>query len=104
MTKADRIAPRFLTTETAHIEVYGRLGKLVGNMKNISKTGAYLELTQGDYVPNLGDVLHMTVHLHSMRKTHNMDAEVVWNKGLTFGVQFVNKEQVLEKIFLKTGT
>ena len=92
-------APRYLTAETAHIEVYGRMGHLVGHMKNVSQTGAFFELTNGDYVPTDGDILHLTVHLHSLKKTHYVDAEVKWKKGLQFGVHFVTREQVLDKMF-----
>lgn len=96
-------SPRYQTAETAHIEVYGRLGRLVGYMKNISKTGAFFELTNGDYVPQDGDILRLTVHLHSLKKTHNVDAEVKWFTGLQFGVAFVTKEEVLEKLFKPTN-
>lgn len=91
-------AERFVTSETAQIEVYGRMGHLVGSLKNLSKTGAFFELLKGDYIPLSGDVLHLTIHLRSVRRTHSVDAEVVWQKGVSFGVHFVNKDQVLEKI------
>ena len=99
----DEIAPRYQTAETAHIEVYGRMGHLVGQMRNISQTGAFFELTNGAYIPGDGDILHLTVHLHSLKKTHYVDAEVKWKKGLHFGVHFVSKEQVLDKMFNKSS-
>lgn len=92
---------RFNTVETAHIEVYGRMGQLVGVIKNISKTGALVELTRGEYIPTNGDLVQMTIHLQSIRKTHYKDAQVIWNNGLSFGVRFVSKTDVLEKLFKK---
>ncbi|WP_374075234.1 PilZ domain-containing protein [Bdellovibrio bacteriovorus] len=94
-------AKRFRTKETAHVEVYGHIGILVANLKNLSQTGAFLEVSQGDYVPQKGDLLNLTVNLTSLRRTHNVAAEVVWSKGLGLGICFINKDQVLERMMAK---
>lgn len=94
-------ARRYQTFENAHVEVYGRMGTLVAKMKNLSATGAFLELTSGEYIPHNGDFLHVTVNLNSVGRSHTFDAEVVWNRGLGFGVQFVKKEQLLDKMLVK---
>ena len=79
------------------------MGKLVGHVKNVSKSGASLVLTQGDYIPSEGDVIHVTIHLNSIKRSHFLDAEVKWNQGLSFGVQFVNKDYIVDKMFLKAA-
>ncbi|MEK6773738.1 MAG: PilZ domain-containing protein [Bdellovibrionota bacterium] len=89
---------RFSTLETAHVEVYGRMGTLVARMKNLSSTGAFLELANGEYIPQDGDFLHVTINLSTVGRSHAFDAEVVWNKGLGFGVNFIKKDQLLDKM------
>jgi len=95
-------ARRFQTLETVHVEVYGRMGTLMARMRNLSSTGAFLELSNGEYIPQNGDFLHVTVNLYSVGKSHSFDAEVVWNRGLGFGVNFIKKEQLLDKMLQKS--
>lgn len=89
---------RFYTQEFAHVQVYGRMGNLVSKMKNLSSTGAFLELSQGEYVPQKGDILRVTVHLSTIGKSRAFDAEVIWNKGLGFGLHFIRKEDLIDKM------
>lgn len=96
-------AKRFQTNETAHIEIYGHLGVLEANLRNLSKTGAHLEVTTGKYTPKKGDLLNMTVKLGSLRRTHNVAAEVVWSDGVGLGICFINKDQVLERMMAKSN-
>ncbi len=92
-------ALRFDTKEIAHIEVYGRHhGKMVAKLKNISSSGAFFELSQSEYVPRRGDMLCVTVHLGSLKKSHTIHAQVVWGRGLGFGAQFVPKEELVTKM------
>jgi hypothetical protein len=97
-------AERYPTAEIAHIEIYGRIGRAVARLKNISSTGAFLELNQGDYVPKKGDLIRATIHLHSLGKSRAIDAEIVWNRGVGFGVCFLRKTQLLEKMFQRSST
>jgi hypothetical protein len=94
---------RFSTLEMAHVQVYGRMGNLVSKLKNVSSSGAFLELTQGEYVPQQGDIIHVTVHLHSINRSRAFDAEVKWNDGLGFGVHFIKKDQLVEKMMTKNA-
>lgn len=81
------------------IEVYGRMGKLTAKMKNLSLTGAYLQLMEGGYVPSKGDVIHAVVQLRTLRRTRSFDAEVVWMSGLGFGINFLRKQDVVDRMF-----
>lgn len=92
-------AERFDTKEVAHIEVYGRHhGKMVAKLKNISASGAFFELAQSEYVPRRGDMLCVTVHLSTLRKSRTVHAQVVWGRGLGFGAQFVAKDDLVTRM------
>lgn len=90
---------RFQTSEVAVIEVYGRMGKLVTKMKNLSLSGAYLQLMEGGYVPNKGELVHATVHLRSLGRSRAFDGEVIWMSGIGFGISFLKKKDLVEKMF-----
>ena len=92
---------RFHTLETAHVEIYGRMGTLIAKMRNLSSEGAFLELTNGEYIPQNGDFLHVTVNLTTLGKAHSFDAEVIWNRGLGFGIHFIKKEALLDKMMTR---
>ncbi len=96
-------AKRYPTKEVAHLEVYGHIGTLMANVRNLSSSGAFLEVSEGDYVPKKGDLLSMTVRLSTLHREHNVTAEVVWSKGLGLGINFINKGQVLERMMAKSA-
>ncbi len=96
-------AERYKTSEIARIQVYGRLGDMVAKLKNISSTGAMMELINGEYVPKSGDFVHAIIHLHAVNKTHEVDGEVVWTDELGFGISFVKKDQLISKMILKNS-
>lgn len=92
-------AERFVTKEIAHIEVFGRhVKKIVARMVNVSSTGAFFEMSQTDYVPKEGDMVCVTVHLSSLKKSRVVHAQVVWNRGLGFGIQFMSKDEIVSKM------
>ncbi|MGZ3769654.1 MAG: PilZ domain-containing protein [Bdellovibrio sp.] len=96
------IAKRYNTNEKAQVEVMGRMGVLVANLRNISQTGAFLEVRQGSYIPKKGDFLNVTVDLADLQRTHKVAAEVIWSNGLGVGICFINnKEDILEKVIAK---
>ena len=96
-------AKRFSTNEKAHVEIYGHSGSVYANLRNLSQTGAFLEVSKGNYVPRKGDLLNLTVALTSLQKSHNLAAEVVWSRGLGLGVCFITKDEVLERMMAKSG-
>lgn len=89
---------RFSTLEFATIEIYGRMGKLQGTMKNLSKSGCFVELTKGAYVPKEGDLIHLTFALTSINKIRSVSGQVIWNRGVGFGIMFIRKMDVSKKI------
>ncbi|MFN8944345.1 MAG: PilZ domain-containing protein [Pseudobdellovibrionaceae bacterium] len=93
---------RFATLEIIALEVYGQMGEHVAKMKNLSKSGAFLEVVKGQFSPQKGDLIRMKVTLSSLQKTHQVDAEVVWTQEKKFGVTFVRKEELVEKMLSKS--
>ena len=91
-------ARRFQTQEMAQIEVFGKDGKLLTKMGNVSYTGAFFEIISSNFLPHLNDIIRITVNLRSVNKTHIIDAEVIWSKGLGLGVQFLNRDELNDKI------
>jgi hypothetical protein len=99
----DKVSKRYKTKEKAVIEVYGHIGTLAASLRNLSETGAFLEVSHGDYLPQKGDLLNLTVELQSIHKTHNLAAEVVWSKGKGLGICFIGKDEILERMMAKAG-
>ncbi len=94
---------RFFTKENAQLEIYGRLGKIYCRMTNLSQTGAFLEIMNAKHTPKPGELLRMTIWLRQVNKTHTLDAEIIWSKGLGLGVVFIKKEQLFEKLSSRTS-
>lgn len=92
-------APRHHTFEIAHIEVYGKAGEIVSCLRNLSTTGAFLELTAGPFLPQKGDLIRATVHLSTIKKTRVLNAEVVWTNDSGFGVTFIDKPELMKRLF-----
>jgi hypothetical protein len=91
-------ATRYTTKEKASIEIYGRSGSFIVDLRNLSMTGALLEWTQEDLQLQRGDLLRMTIILKALNRRHNLNAEVVWRDGKKTGVNFVKTDEVLEKM------
>ncbi|MNL63599.1 PilZ domain protein [compost metagenome] len=95
-------AKRFVTQELGQVEIYGHVGIMDVQLKNLSQTGAFIEMAKGDYVPKKGDLLNLTVTLDKIKKSHNVDAQVVWSKGFGMGICFISKDEVLERMMAKS--
>lgn len=95
-------AQRYNTKEMANIEVYGRMGKVFCKLGNLSESGAFLEIVNSNYVPRSGDLVRITVALKQLNKTHIVDAEIIWARGLGLGICFLKRTQLLEKLSGRT--
>ena len=95
-------AKRFLTQELAQIEVFGRIGKIFCKMSNLSVSGACFEVISSNYMPKHGDLVRLTINLRSIKKTHVIEAEVVWCKGLGIGLQFLTATAFKKKLTEKS--
>lgn len=93
---------RFVTNEKASIEVYGRRSSVSATMKNLSQTGACLAWGQDGVRLETGDLICMTVVLGDLKKRHKVNAEVVWRRDKETGVNFIGKEELVERFVSKT--
>lgn len=100
--KLDIKAKRFLTQELAQIEVFGRIGKIFCKMSNLSVSGACFEVISSNYMPKHGDLVRLTINLRSIKKTHVIEAEVAWCKGLGIGLQFLGATAFRKKLTEKS--
>ncbi len=91
-------ARRFLTQELAQIEVFGKEGKVLTKMANVSITGAFFEIINSNIMPKTDDLVRIIINLRAVNKTHVIDAQIVWAKGLGLGVQFLNRDEINTKI------
>lgn len=89
---------RFPTREPAHIEVYGRFGKIYCKMGNLSKKGAFFEIISSNFIPRKGDLVRITVNLKQLNRNHTLDGEVIWCKGLAMGLMFLKQEILYQKL------
>lgn len=96
------VAERYSTREKAALEVYGKPGTVIADVRNLSASGACLEWTQNDVLLKQGDVIRLTVFLRTLNRKHNLSAEVVWRDGNKSGISFLRSDQVLSKMVEKT--
>lgn len=93
-----QVARRFVTQELAHIEIYGKNGRIMTKMSNLSTTGAFFEVISPNFTVRKGDIARVTINLKSLNRTHQVDCEVVWSKGLGVGVSFLKRDELQEKL------
>ncbi len=91
-------AQRYFTKEKASVEIYGKSGNLIADLKDVSVTGACIEWQQEDVEIVIGDLVRLTVVLRALNRRHNLNAEVVWRDGKKSGINFIKSDEVLEKM------
>jgi len=103
LNTVDFRASRYDTQEFATMEVYGRMGRITAKMKNLSLTGSGFEIIRSDYFPQKGDMLRITIPLRSVNRTHVVDAEIIWTRGMLFGVAFLKRQEVITRMMNRTS-
>ncbi|MBC7742679.1 MAG: PilZ domain-containing protein [Bdellovibrionaceae bacterium] len=96
--ETESTSQRYVTQELAQLEVYGRQGKVFCKMANLSSSGAFFEIINSNYMPRAGDLVRITVLLRQINKTHVLDAEIIWCKGLGLGLNFIKKHELIRKL------
>lgn len=99
----DIISERYDTHENVQIQIYGQGRFVAGVLKNLSRTGAGLQLIESSTPLQKGDLVSLTIELKSLSKTHNIDAEVVWTSEGVAGVVFMKAGDIFTKMLTKTG-
>lgn len=94
---------RFATQESVQVQVYGQGRFVSAVLKNLSLTGAGLELLEGPQALQKGDLVSLTIELKSLAKTHSIDAEVVWTGRGVVGVVFMKAGEVFTKMLSKAA-
>lgn len=94
-------ARRFSTQEVAQIEIYGRIGKIMAKMSNLSTSGAFFEILSPNALIKEGDLARFTVRLQSINKIHIVDCEVIWANLTGLGVRFLRRDELQEKLVLQ---
>lgn len=95
---------RFRTNQSMDVENYSTGESVETSLFNLSVGGAYFE-SQGKYQAGIGDLLKMSVQLNDLRRSHMMNAKVVWTTrkgtysgGYGVGVRFVKNDEVFNHL------
>ncbi len=96
--EALRTEPRYRTYAKVRCQKYGSGSASLMILKNISKTGARLNLITSTSEFIKGDILRLVVELDSVNRYRIVNAEVVWSKGGALGVNFLHPDIVVSKL------
>ena len=100
-------AVRYPTDQPVVIRSVFKGGSLKGVIKNLSKSGAYIETALESVKLDVEDVVVIEVKVDDAKtsepKIYNFDAKVVWRKSASatsigYGVTFLDKEDMLSSI------
>lgn len=105
---AQQLHRRFATEQDAAIEsASGKIPKMLSTVRNLSKSGALLELPLSSTF-KVGDLVRLTLELKDLKRTYLMPAKVVWTSKSagrvagtaigTVGVMFVGRPDVARQI------
>lgn len=93
-----RKAHRYETNEKVVVTPIGAQKALASNLKNLSHSGACIQVQKGTHSLRSGDLVALTVLLSKVEKTHYLSAEVVWVRGNELGLRFVFWHQFKSKV------
>ncbi len=98
---------RYRTNLMATLETFISVEKYETHMFNLSKGGAYFELTKRPGV-SVGDLLRLKVHLTDVEKEHHVHGRVVWTThkghaagGYGLGVKFMKSTDIYRRLLEK---
>jgi len=98
---------RYRTNLLATLETFISGEKYDTHMFNLSKGGAYFELTKRPVV-SVGDLLRLKVHLADVEREHHVHGRVVWTThkghaagGYGLGVKFMKSTDIYRRLLEK---
>jgi|GEM_PF-3303973 len=95
---------RYSTEEILNIEIYGsNQSPIIAVMRNISKSGAFVEIGQSSSRPSKGQFIRGVINLDSIGKSRIFNGEVIWVNEDGFGISFMRKEELVQKIMSKVS-
>jgi threonyl-tRNA synthetase len=89
-----RNATRFKTVEVALIRMEGHRDLIPSEIVNMSKTGAALDISKGQPIPKIGEIIQVRVSLASVKKKYLIIAKVARIKQNQIGIRFISKEEL----------
>lgn len=90
--------PRYLAYAKVRCQKYGSGTTSLMVLKNISKTGARLNLLASTLNFHRGDIIRLEVDLEGIKRIRVVNAEVIWSRAGAMGVSFVPPEDVYNKL------
>jgi len=93
-----RKAHRYETNERVIVTPIGAQKALSSRLKNLSHSGACIEIKTGNHSFRSGDLVALTILLSKVEKTHYLSAEVVWVRENQLGLRFVFWHQFKSKV------
>lgn len=98
---------RYRTNISATLETFISGEKFETHMFNLSRGGAYFELTQRPMV-NVGDLLRLRVSLNAVEKQHHIHGRIVWTThkghaagGYGLGMKFMKSTDIYRNLLDK---
>lgn len=98
METATRDSKRFQAYAKVRCQKYGSGTGALMILKNISKSGAKLNLISAASEFLKGDILRLVVELDAVSRNRVVNAEVIWSRGGSLGVYFLTPEKVVSKL------
>ncbi len=97
-----QIHPRYLTNQPIEVFSDFKQGRWPAMMKNLSLSGAYLEISNNENPIKVGDLIKISV-TGSQAKNTIFDGKVVWAKekdedNVGYGVTFIDQNEVYNQI------
>lgn len=106
-TVPQQVYRRYRTNITATLETFISGERYYTHMFNLSRGGAYFELTQKPMV-GVGDLLRLKVNLADMDKEHHIHGRIVWTThkghaagGYGVGVKFMKSTDIYRNLLDK---
>lgn len=96
--EAPRVEPRYNTYAKVRCQKYGSGSASLMILKNISKSGARLNLITSTSEFLRGDILRLVVELDTVNRNRIVNAEVKWTRGGAVGVSFLHPDSVVTKL------
>jgi hypothetical protein len=97
-----RVEQRYRTYAKVRCQKYGAGTGSLMILKNVSRSGALLNLITATSEFLRGDILRLVVELDSVNSARTVNAEVIWSKGGAVGVSFLMPDAVVTKLLSRS--
>lgn len=90
--------PRYRTYAKVRCQKYGAGLVSLMVLKNISKSGAKLNMISIQQEFQKGDILRMVIELDTIGRSRTVNAQVVWSQSGALGVSFLHPDDVVSRL------